>query len=64
MEKLFAPWNKLIKVEHTGYFSKVISWKAWWDQHKKIQWNFKTCETTTFVATPIDFGATSFGEER
>jgi hypothetical protein len=56
MEELFASRDKLIRVEHIGYFSKARSWRARHDQCGEILWNFGIFEIVAFVVTPTNFG--------
>jgi hypothetical protein len=62
MEELFASIDKLIKVKHIGYCSKVTCWRARHDQCGEILWNFGIFEIVAFVVTPTNFGVASIGE--
>jgi hypothetical protein len=60
MEELFASRDKLIRVEHIGCLSKVMNWKV--GNMEKSNGTSKSLKLLNLL-TPINFSATSIGEE-
>ncbi len=54
MEDLFEIGDQVVRVEHLGSRSRILSWRIWWDAEKKLQYQLESTNEQTFSTLPSD----------
>jgi hypothetical protein len=54
VENLFQIGNQVVRVEHLGSRSRILSWRIWQDMEQKLQYQLKFIDEQTFSTLPSD----------
>ncbi len=55
VEDLFQQGNRLIRVEHSGSRSRLISWRIWWNQEGAWRFQQESSDEQHFSTVPSNF---------
>ncbi len=54
MEDLFQIGDRVVRVEHLGSRSCILSWRIWRDAEEKLQYQLESTNEQTFSTLPSD----------
>jgi hypothetical protein len=55
VEDLFQVGDHIVRVEHSGTRSRLISWRVWLDSSSKWQFHLESTDEQYFSILPLDF---------
>ncbi len=55
VEDLFQVGDHIVRVEHSGTRSRLISWRVWLDSSSKWQFQLESTDEQYFSILPLDF---------
>jgi len=55
VKDLFQTWDRVVRVEHAGSRSHLISWRVWCDSEAKWQFQQESIDEQCFSTFPSNF---------